>query len=145
MSEAVGAERIQELVDTLRSWQNIERRGIESTGVMIEGTDNPLVRIILDVIRHDSMMHHRVQQFLIDSLTREGLRLTPEELGVIWDQIATHQALERESVELARRALDRAPSNAHKQILEYLLTDESKHDTMLARLEELKRAIYPYA
>ena len=145
MSEAVGAERIQELVDTLRTWQGIERRGIESTGALLEGTDNPLVRIILDIIRHDSMMHHRVQQFLIDSLTREGLHLTPEELGLIWDQIAAHQALERESVDLARLAVDRAPSIAHKQILEYLLTDESKHDTLLARLEELKRAIYPYA
>ena len=145
MSETAGAQRIQELVDALRSWQAIERHGIESTGVMIERTDNPLVRIVLEIIRHDSMMHHRVQQFLIDSLTLEGLRLTPEELGVIWEQIAAHQALERQSVELARRATERAPSIAHKQILEYLLTDESKHDTLLARLEELKSAIYPYA
>ena len=32
-------------------------------------------------------MHKKVQQFMIDSLEKEAVSLTPEELGEIWEHV----------------------------------------------------------
>ena len=34
---------------------------------LMERTDNLLVRQVMEIIRNDSVQHHRVQQFIIDS------------------------------------------------------------------------------
>ena len=39
----------------------------------------------MEIIRHDSEMHHRVQQVLLDSMEKQAITLTPDELGDIWD------------------------------------------------------------
>ena len=69
----------------------------------MEKTDNPLIRQIMEIIRNDSVQHHRVQQFIIDSLTKEAVKLTPEELAQVWDEITAHDEVERETIELAKQ------------------------------------------
>ncbi len=69
MAKTKGPERIENMVKLLKNWQKLERKAIDDTAEMIEETKNPLVRMIMSIIRHDSLMHHRVQQFLIDSVT----------------------------------------------------------------------------
>ncbi len=65
-----GPERQKFTIDVLRQWQGIERDAIETTAQIMEKTDNLLIRQIMEIIRNDSVQHHRVQQFLIDSITR---------------------------------------------------------------------------
>ena len=77
MAKAKGPERIDNLVKTLRKWQGIERKSIDSCAEIMEKTDNPLIRQFMEIIRNDSVQHHRVQQFIIDSLTKEAVKLTP--------------------------------------------------------------------
>ena len=79
MAKVKGPERIEKLVSTLREWQGIERKSIDSCAEIMEKTDNPLIRQFMEIIRNDSVQHHRVQQFIIDSLTKEQVKLTPEE------------------------------------------------------------------
>ena len=66
-----GPERTAQLVEALRRWQAIERESINHTAEMMEKTDNLLVRQILEIIRNDSVQHHRVQQFI---WARSGMR-----------------------------------------------------------------------
>ena len=68
---AKGQENTDKLVDTLRKWQQIERKSIDSCADIMEKTDNSLIRQFMEIIRNDSVQHHRVQQFIIDSLTKE--------------------------------------------------------------------------
>ena len=56
------------------SGRRIERKAIDSCAEIMEKTDNPLIRQIMEIIRNDSVQHHRVQQFIIDSLTKERSR-----------------------------------------------------------------------
>ena len=98
-----GPEKIKEMVDTLRKWQGIERQAMDQTAEIMEQSDNPLIRMIMEIIRHDSLMHHRVQQFLIDSVTKAPVTLTPDEVGLIWTKIEEHDATERETLELAKQ------------------------------------------
>ena len=56
-----GPERTAHWVDVLRQWQGIERDAIETTAQIMEKTDNLLIRQIMEIIRNDSVQHHRVQ------------------------------------------------------------------------------------
>ena len=144
MAKAKGPERPEELVQALREWQAIERQSIDTCTELMEKTDNLLVRQIMEIIRNDSVQHHRVQQFIIDSLTKEAVKLTPEELAQVWDEITAHDEVERKTVELAKKLRDKCTFFVQRALLEYLITDEEKHDHLLSSLEDFKKNLYPY-
>lgn len=139
-----GPERIDRMVTQLRKWQGIERQAIEHTAEIMEKTNNPLVRQLMEIIRNDSVQHHRVQQFIIDSLTTTPVSLTPEELGEIWDEIERHDEYEKEVVQIAENLRDECRFFVQRSLLDYLLADEKKHDTILEQLNEYKKNLYPY-
>ena len=134
-----GPERIEHAVNVLRQWQGIERDAIETTAQIMEKTDNLLIRQVMEIIRNDSVQHHRVQQFLIDSMTKTPLRLTPEDLAEVWGQIEAHDELERQTIELAEELLEDSTEPVQQILLKYLLVDEQKHDQILGELEEFKK------
>ena len=133
-----GPERIEHAVNVLRQWQGIERDAIETTAQIMEKTDNLLIRQVMEIIRNDSVQHHRVQQFLIDSMTKTPLTLTPEELAEVWGQIEAHDELERQTIELGKELLEETKDPVLKILLDYLIRDEQKHDTILGELEQFK-------
>jgi rubrerythrin len=139
-----GPERTAQLVEALRRWQAIERESINHTAEMMEKTDNLLVRQILEIIRNDSVQHHRVQQFIIDSVTKTPVNLRPEDLGEIWDEIEKHDAAEREVIELGKKLRDECTMFVQRTLLDYLIYDEEKHDKILGDLEKFKKNLYPY-
>ena len=126
------------MVKLLRNWQKLERKAIDDTAVVIEEAKNPLVLMIMSIIRHDSLMHHRVQQFLIDSVTKEDVPLSREDLADVWEKIEEHDKVEKKTIALATELRDEAWSPVHKQLLTYLLEDEKKHDGLLAQLQDVK-------
>lgn len=134
-----------ELVALLEKWQAIEDGSIESTTQIIQKTGNPLIKLVMDIIRHDSIMHKRVQQFMIDSLTKTPVTLSPDELGEIWESVERHAELEKETIRLAEQAKKDCRLFVQKHLLTYLLEDEQLHDRLLGQLEDFKRNLYPYA
>ena len=139
------AENPQELTSVLRQWQGLENATIAHTTEVIAKTQNPLIRLVMEIIRHDSEMHHRVQQALLDSLEKQAISLTPEELAEIWDMIEKHAAMEKQTIELAEKARKNCRLFVQRHLLTYLIDDEKKHDRLLDQLEDFKRSIYPYA
>ena len=144
MAKATGPERIDKLVGMLRKWQGIERKAVDSCAEIMEKTENPLIRQFMEIIRNDSVQHHRVQQFIIDSLTKEQVRLTPEELSEVWDEITAHDEVERETIKLAKELKNECKFFVQRALLEYLIVDEEKHDQLLHSLEDFKKNLYPY-
>jgi rubrerythrin len=141
MATATGPAREEKLLNTLYHWQHIEREAIETMDSIMSKTKNPLIRQIMEIIRNDSVQHHRVQQFLIDSMTKEAVTLAPEELAEIWGQIEAHDEVEKKTIALAKECMSESRSVVHKAILSYLLRDEEKHDYILQELEVFKRKI----
>jgi hypothetical protein len=141
MTTSTGSARTQEMLNALHTWQGIERQSMSDTAEIMEKTQNPLIRIIMEIIRHDSLMHHRVQQFLIDSLTKENVTLSREDVTDIWEQIEAHDRMERKTIEIAKQLRDQAWSPIHKQLLDYLVTDEEKHDRILEQLDQIKQGM----
>ena len=139
------AESVEELKVTLRQWQDLEDRTIEQTAAIAQKTQNPLIKLIMEIIRQDSTMHRRVQQAMLDGLEKEAFTLTPEELADVWDLIEKHAEMERQTIALAEKARRNCRLFVHRHLLTYLIEDEQKHDRLLSQLEDFKRGIYPYA
>jgi hypothetical protein len=141
MSKRKGPERVEHMVKVLRRWQGLERQAITDMAEIIEETPNPLIRLIMEIIRHDSLMHHRVQQFLVESVTQKPVAITREDVATIWEKIEDHDKVEKQTIELAKELREEAFSPVHKQLLDYLLADEQKHDTLLEQLGEVKKGM----
>ena len=144
----MSTKEIQEkVVDNMRRWQKIENASVASTGEVIEKTENPIIRIVMEIIQRDSQMHHRVQELIADSLTTKALSLTPDELADVWDMIEKHIQLEKKTVEMAEEALEALKGKkmvVQEYLLQYLMEDENKHNHILDSLATIKKGMYPY-
>ncbi|MBU0982900.1 MAG: hypothetical protein KKA42_03455 [candidate division Zixibacteria bacterium] len=144
----MSTKEIQEsIIDNMRQWQKIENASVVSTGKVMEKTDNPIIRLVMEIIQRDSQMHYRVQELIADSLESKTLTLNPDELVEVWDMIEKHIALEKKTVEFANAALKALKGKkmvVQEYLLQYLLVDENKHNEILDSLETIKRGMYPY-
>ena len=142
-------EAQKNLVENMRSWQKIENASVASTGRVIEKTKNPIVRLVMEIIQRDSQMHYRVQEWIADSLTGKAVSLSTDELGEVWGMIEEHIQIEKKTQQLAQEALDSTRGSKgmllQSYLLEYLFEDEKKHDSLLQRLADIQRGMYPYA
>jgi hypothetical protein len=137
----------EDLANSMRHWQKIEDRSVESTGQVIAKTENPLIRLVMEIIQRDSQIHHRVQQFIIDTIENKPVSLTPEEMGAISEMIDNHLKIEEQMVELVDKALADVKDRkmiVQEYLLNFLVEDEKKHAAMLHALDKVKKGMYPY-
>jgi len=137
----------EKLVTAMTRWQEIEDAAVATTDHIIDKTSHPLIRTVMEIIQTDSKRHHQVQQMIIDILERESVSISPEDLVEVWDLIENHINIERQTVEFATAALESVKGTKMvvvQYLIEYLLTDENKHNELLDNLEGIKKAMYPY-
>lgn len=138
----------EKILKTMKTWQKVEDTSVESTGQVMAKTGNPIIQLVMEIIQNDSKTHRRVQQLIADSLEKEALSLTPEEMGEVWDRIEKHIQIEKkmvEHVEEALQALKGKKMIVQEYLLSYLADDERKHDKLLERFNKIKSGMYPYA
>jgi len=144
----MSTKEIQEkIIDNMHRWQKIENASVASTGEVINKTDNPIIRLVMEIIQRDSQMHFRVQELIADSLESKTISLSPDELNDVWDMIEKHIKLEEKTIELAneaKKALKGKKMVVQEYLLDYLLIDEQKHNKILETLETIKKGMYPY-
>ena len=136
----------QEIVSNMKRWQKIEYASLASTGQIIEKTDNPVVRLVMEIIQRDSQMHYRIQEWIADSLEFKTVSLSPDELSKVWALIESHIELERKTLEMAGRSLETLKGKKmviQEYLLQYLQEDEEKHNNLLRRLEMIKKGMNP--
>lgn len=141
-------EAQEKIVANMKRWMKIEDAAVSSTGRIIEETENPIVRLVMEIIQRDSQMHHRVQELIADSLESKAIALSPDELGKVWGSIEKHIEIEKKTIALAKESIEAIGKNkgmlVQRYLVEYLLKDEEKHDEVLANLENIKKNMYPY-
>jgi hypothetical protein len=140
-------EAQDQIVKNMRKWQKVENASVMSTSSVVDKTENPVIRLIMEVIQRDSHMHHRVQGMIADSLEQSPMTVTPEEISAVWDLIEKHAEIEKTTIDLATSSLAAIEGvkslTVQHYLLKYLLADEQKHDSLLANLEAIKKNIYP--
>jgi hypothetical protein len=138
----------EQLVNSMKHWQQIENRSVESTAAVIAKTENPLIRLVMEIVQRDSQMHHRVQQMIIDSIESKPIALSTDEMGSISEMIDNHLDIENQMVELVDKALADVKNKkmlVQEYLLNFLVEDEKKHASMLKALDKVKQGMYPYA
>ncbi len=144
----MSTKEVQEsIIDNMKRWQKIENAAVASTGRVIEKTENPIVRTVMEIIQRDSQMHYRVQEMIADSLSTKTIKLDPDELGQVWDMVEKHIELEKQTVAMAESALAALKGKkmvVQEYLLNYLLEDEMKHNHILETLSTIKKGMYPY-
>lgn len=136
------------LAEVLREWQHIETKTVVQTAQIIDRTQHPVIRLIMEIIQGDSAMHFRVQQLILDTLEKEAITLTVDDLTGIWDAVEEHVAAERRTGELvvaAQRALAGTKNVVQQYLLSYLGHDEKKHERLLEDLALVKRGMFKSA
>ena len=145
MSEKMSQkEEMEQLVSLLKQWQELEVEGIAFLNELQAQTENPVLKETLEIIKQDSGQHRRVQQFLVDGLTKEAFSLNIEEVAQVWEKLEEHDKLEEQAIAMANKARKNTKSAVVRYFLNYLLADEEKHHRMLESLEDIKRNLYPY-
>jgi len=139
-------ENLENLSGIMKRWQKLENAAIAQAARIMEETDHPLIRAVMEIIKNDSENHYRVQQLIIDSLEKEYINVFTDDLARCWESIERHIALEKKTIEMAAEslvALEGSKNVVQLYLLDYLKMDEEKHDKMLADLDRIKRAMYP--
>jgi hypothetical protein len=135
-----------EIVEAMKKWQKMEDASLASTGRIMEKTGNPIVRLTMEIIQRDSQMHYTVEKWVADSLRDTAITLTPDELNLVWTMIERHLELEQKMIETVEKLLPSLKGKrmvVQEYLLKYLLEDETKHASLLQRLEGIKRGMLP--
>jgi len=128
----------QQLVESLREWQKLEKAQIKLTTGVLDASSNPIVSLVMTIIQRDSDLHHQVQQLLIDSLESTVVSMTADDVVQVREQLAAHLAMEEETIRLAvsnLKALAGQKLVVQEFLMEFLLKDEEKHRDLLKALE----------
>lgn len=148
MEKQTGKEIQENLIAKMRTWQKIEDTSVSSTAKIMEETDNALIKMVMDIIHHDSKQHYRVQELIATSLEQEPVMLTPDDLTKVWSSIEKHIEMETAMVAHVEETLAEIKGRkmlVQEYLLNYLKADEQKHDALLSLLESVKKGLYPYA
>jgi len=136
----------QALLEGMRRWQKVENAAVASTGKVVDKTSNPIIRLVMEIIQRDSLMHYHVQETIADSLEGKTVALSPDDLAKVWSLIEKHIEIEKQTIELATQCLAALRGRkmvVQEYLLKYLLEDERKHDNLLDQLSTIKRGMYP--
>ena len=139
-------ENLEKLAATMKRWQKLENAAIAQTARIMEQTEHPLIRQVMEIIQNDSKNNYRVQQLIIDSVEKEYINVFTDDLAAAWESIEKHIALEKKTIEMAAEslaALEGSKNVVQLYLLDYLKKDEEKHDAMLEDLSRIKKAMYP--
>ncbi|MBI5102110.1 MAG: hypothetical protein HZB33_09795 [Nitrospirae bacterium] len=126
-------------IERIKKWQDLEGSAIAGARDAISKTNNPIIKMTMELIAHDSEKHRLVQQMIIDSLTRESVHLSPDELANLSTGLSSHVEAEGEALRFAEAALKESELFITRFLLSYLIEDEKKHHNMLTQLDYFKR------
>jgi hypothetical protein len=145
----MSTKEIQEkIVENMRRWQKVEDATVSMTSEIIAKTTNPVIRMVMEIIRADSERHYRVQELIAKSLESEAIALSTDELADIWTMVEKHIDMEKKALDMAVQSLDAIKGKKmliQEYFLNYLKEDEAKHNQLLENFEKIKADMYPYA
>ena len=136
-------ENSGEFFDVLTEWQIIEDRTIASADELSGKANNPIVKMAMEMIKHESERHKIILQMIRDTMISESMHISPDELASLSDMLNRHMEMEAKSLALADDAYRNSGLFSTRFLLSILLADEAKHHGMINLLNELKRASVP--
>lgn len=126
------------LQELLSEWIKIEDLSISSTTDILKKSENPIVHIVMEIIRQDSVMHRKIQQLLLNNINTD-LKLSKDEVNDVIQLIEQHNIIEMKSINYANECISQLNNPIQKLFFEYLLNDENKHFKLLDDIQNLTK------
>lgn len=136
----------QQILTGMKRWERIEDASLVSTSTIIAKTENPFVRLVMEIIQRDTQMHHNIQEWIAQSIADNAAILTYDDLSQVWELIQKHIELERQMVDMVKGMIAAVQGKRmvmQEYLFNFLLTDENKHADLLKRLEQIKQGLLP--
>lgn len=136
----------EQIVSGMKRWEKIEDTALASASKIIEKSDNPFIRLVMEIIRHDTEMHRTVQEWVARSITDGAADLSYDDMARIWEHVERHMEMERQMTAMVDEMLSTVAGKRmvmQEYLLNFLLEDEAKHAHLLERLEKIKLGLLP--
>ncbi len=138
------AKENKDIVDLMVEWQGVEDDTVEFVNRALPHAGNMLTKTMLQVIKHDAEKHRLLQQMIVDSIKKEAVNLSPDELGVLSGYINRYLDAEGKKICEAETTASQSGSFITRYLLSYLTEDLKTQSCILKQLDdELKSASIP--
>lgn len=133
-----------DLLDVMVEWQDIETGNIIYAKKELPKAKNPLTKTMLKMIMLEAEKKSLLQQMVVESIRKEAVHLSPEELGTLSGHLNRYIEAEEKIIALAEEAAKKHESLVPLSILSFLTNDMKQQSCLLRKFDdELKNASIP--
>ena len=127
-----------DLLNALGKWWMIEDETIDYSKSMTAKHDNPIIKLAMAFLRLDSMKHKALLGMLEDSLTKEAMHLSYDELSELYAGLSVHLEAEETIYEQIDEMLKDDKTFEHRFISSMIGDNRDKYEKLFAHIEEVK-------
>jgi hypothetical protein len=136
--------RKEDIIGKIVNWQAVEEKSIDYATKEISKTKNPLTRMMLQALKLEAEKRLLIQQMIRDSIEKEAVNLSPDELGELSGHLNRHMETEEEAAVLGKAAFEKSELAVPRYLLSYLIDDLKRHNSLLRQFDDkLKNASIP--
>jgi hypothetical protein len=138
------AEKSGDLLDVMADWMDTETGTILYASHEIPKAKNPLTKTMLKVIRLEAEKNSLIQQMILESVKKEAVHLSPEELADFSGHLNKYIEAEEEVLNRVGAATNWHESSVPLSLLTFLISDLKQQNCLLRQFDdELKNASIP--
>jgi hypothetical protein len=138
------AEKSADFLNLMVDWQSIEMQAVDYANKEIPKTKHPLTKTMLKVLKLDAEKHSLIQQMIIESVNKEAVNLSPEELKALSGHLNKRLEDEEKAIPLAEAALEKSELFMPRYLLSYLISELKIRNSLLRQFDDaLKTASIP--
>ena len=137
-------ENSGDLLDVMVDWQDTETGTILYARDQIPKAKNPLTKTMLKVIRLEAEKNSLIQQMIVESVKKEAVHLSPEELATFSGHLNRYIEAEEKALNRVEAATNWHESSVPSSLLSFLISDLKQQNCLLRQFDdELKTASIP--
>jgi hypothetical protein len=137
-------EKSGDLLDVMVDWMDTETGTILYARNEIPKATNPLTKTMLKVIRLEAEKNSLIQQMIVESVKKEAVHLSPEELATFSEHLNRYIEAEEKALSRAEAATNWHESSVPLSLLTFLVSDMKQQNCLLRQFDdELKTASIP--
>ena len=133
-----------DLLDLMVEWQDTETGNILYAKEELPKAKNPLTKTMLKVIMLEAEKNSLIQQMIVESIRKEAVHLSPEELGSLSSHLNRYIEAEEKVLCHAEAAVKKNEPFIPMSLLTFLISDLKQQNCLLMKFDnELKNASIP--
>ena len=125
---------MKEVVDLLKEQKKLELGHVKALTETLKSVENPMIKVLLDMIIHDSRKHATIAQALIDVEAGSAPHRLDMDLGPATNfnqNIKQHVRVELDMIERLGEVSKLVKDDRVRKFIDYLVDEEKRHHKLL--------------